>query len=164
MQAWKLAPALSTGNTVVLKPAEQTPLTALRVGELLLETGFPEGVINILPGYGPTVRRHRNRFLRAVPDRRMEGTARSASRGAVRQQFRQEVRTAADRFGIPKVYVDAEEMLRSEPLDFVDVAVGRGAHERLVLLAARHKKAVICQKPMALESAPYELQSKDSLL
>jgi Aldehyde dehydrogenase family len=42
MQAWKLAPALSTGNTVVLKPAEQTPLTALRVGELLLEAGFPE--------------------------------------------------------------------------------------------------------------------------
>src|SRR5215831_6519546 len=54
MQAWKLAPALATGNTVVLKPAEQTPLTALRVGELLLEAGFPEGVVNLLPGYGPT--------------------------------------------------------------------------------------------------------------
>jgi aldehyde dehydrogenase (NAD+) len=54
MQAWKLAPALATGNTVVLKPAEQTPLTALRVGELILEAGFPAGVVNILPGYGPT--------------------------------------------------------------------------------------------------------------
>ena len=54
MQAWKLAPALSMGNTVVMKPAEQTPLTALRVGELILEAGFPEGVVNILPGYGPT--------------------------------------------------------------------------------------------------------------
>jgi aldehyde dehydrogenase (NAD+) len=54
MQAWKLAPALACGNTVVLKPAEQTPLTALRVGELILEAGFPEGVVNILPGYGPT--------------------------------------------------------------------------------------------------------------
>src|SRR5215472_11746198 len=54
MQAWKLAPALATGNTVVLKPAEQTPLTALRVGELILEAGFPEGVVNLLPGYGPT--------------------------------------------------------------------------------------------------------------
>ena len=54
MQAWKLAPALATGNTVVLKPAEQTPLTALRVGELILEAGFPPGVVNILPGYGPT--------------------------------------------------------------------------------------------------------------
>lgn len=54
MQAWKLAPALSMGNTVVLKPAEQTPLTALRVGELIMEAGFPEGVVNILPGYGPT--------------------------------------------------------------------------------------------------------------
>lgn len=52
MQAWKLAPALATGNTVVLKPAEQTPLSALRVGELIVEAGFPPGVVNILPGYG----------------------------------------------------------------------------------------------------------------
>jgi aldehyde dehydrogenase (NAD+) len=54
MQAWKLGPALATGNTVVMKPAEQTPLTALRVGELILEAGFPAGVVNLLPGYGPT--------------------------------------------------------------------------------------------------------------
>jgi aldehyde dehydrogenase (NAD+) len=54
MMAWKLAPALATGNTVVLKPAEQTPLSALRIGELILEAGFPEGVVNILPGFGPT--------------------------------------------------------------------------------------------------------------
>ncbi len=54
MQAWKLAPALACGNTVVMKTAEQTPLTALRIGELILEAGFPEGVVNILPGYGPT--------------------------------------------------------------------------------------------------------------
>src|SRR6201993_4509978 len=54
MQAWKLGPALAAGCTVVLKPAEQTPLTALRVGELLMEAGFPPGVVNILPGYGPT--------------------------------------------------------------------------------------------------------------
>jgi aldehyde dehydrogenase (NAD+) len=54
MQAWKLAPALATGNTIVMKPAEQTPLTALRVGELILEAGFPDGVVNLLPGYGPT--------------------------------------------------------------------------------------------------------------
>jgi aldehyde dehydrogenase (NAD+) len=53
MQAWKLAPALATGNTVVLKPAEQTPLSALRIGELVLESGFPEGVVNIVPGFGP---------------------------------------------------------------------------------------------------------------
>jgi aldehyde dehydrogenase (NAD+) len=54
MQAWKLGPALACGNTVVMKPAEQTPLTALRVGELIMEAGFPEGVVNLLPGYGPT--------------------------------------------------------------------------------------------------------------
>jgi len=54
MQCWKLAPALATGNTIVMKPAEQTPLTALRIGELIIEAGFPEGVVNILPGDGPT--------------------------------------------------------------------------------------------------------------
>ena len=54
MQAWKLAPALATGNTIVMKPAEQTPLSALRIGELIVEAGFPEGVVNLLPGFGPT--------------------------------------------------------------------------------------------------------------
>ncbi|WP_199434499.1 aldehyde dehydrogenase family protein [Qaidamihabitans albus] len=54
MAAWKLAPALAAGCTVVLKPAEQTPLTALRLGELMDEAGFPPGVVNILPGYGET--------------------------------------------------------------------------------------------------------------
>src|SRR5262245_3411975 len=54
MCAWKLAPALACGNTCVLKPAEQTPLTALRLGELLLEAGVPPGVVNIVPGFGPT--------------------------------------------------------------------------------------------------------------
>ena len=54
MVAWKWGPALAAGCTVVMKPAEQTPLTALRVGELALEAGFPAGVINIIPGYGPT--------------------------------------------------------------------------------------------------------------
>ena len=54
MLAWKLAPALAMGNTVVMKPAEQTPLSALRIGELIVEAGFPEGVVNLLPGFGPT--------------------------------------------------------------------------------------------------------------
>lgn len=54
MAAWKLAPALTTGCTVVLKPAEQTPLTAIKLGELILEAGFPAGVVNILPGFGET--------------------------------------------------------------------------------------------------------------
>jgi len=54
MAAWKLGPALATGCTVILKPAEQTPLSALRLGELIQEAGFPEGVVNIVPGYGET--------------------------------------------------------------------------------------------------------------
>ena len=54
MAAWKLGPALATGNCVVLKPAEQTPLSALRLGELLLEAGLPDGVVNIVSGFGET--------------------------------------------------------------------------------------------------------------
>jgi phenylacetaldehyde dehydrogenase len=54
MAAWKLAPALATGCTVVLKPAEQTPLSALRLGELILEAGIPPGVVNVVPGFGPS--------------------------------------------------------------------------------------------------------------
>jgi phenylacetaldehyde dehydrogenase len=54
MAAWKLAPALATGCTVVLKVAEETPLSALRLGELLLEAGLPKGVVNIVTGYGET--------------------------------------------------------------------------------------------------------------
>uniref|UniRef100_UPI003AB0BE07 retinaldehyde dehydrogenase 3 isoform X3 n=1 Tax=Centroberyx gerrardi TaxID=166262 RepID=UPI003AB0BE07 len=54
MFTWKIAPALSCGNTVVIKPAEQTPLTALHVGSLIKEAGFPPGVVNIVPGFGPS--------------------------------------------------------------------------------------------------------------
>ncbi len=54
LASWKLGPALAAGCTVVLKPAEQTPLTALRLGELIQEAGFPPGVVNIVTGYGET--------------------------------------------------------------------------------------------------------------
>ncbi|ABF40383.1 aldehyde dehydrogenase (acceptor) [Candidatus Koribacter versatilis Ellin345] len=54
MAAWKLGPALAVGCTVVLKPAEQTPLSALRLGELIMEAGFPDGVVNVVPGFGET--------------------------------------------------------------------------------------------------------------
>ncbi|XP_016410714.1 aldehyde dehydrogenase family 1 member A3-like [Sinocyclocheilus rhinocerous] len=54
MFMWKIAPALACGNTVVIKPAEQTPLTALHAGALIKEAGFPPGVVNIVPGFGPT--------------------------------------------------------------------------------------------------------------
>jgi betaine-aldehyde dehydrogenase len=54
MAAWKLAPALAAGNTIVLKPAEQTPVNAMELGRLIQEAGFPDGVVNIIPGYGET--------------------------------------------------------------------------------------------------------------
>ena len=54
MAAWKLGPALTTGNTVVLKPAEQTPLTALRLAGLIAEAGLPDGVVNVVTGFGET--------------------------------------------------------------------------------------------------------------
>ena len=53
MAAWKIAPALAAGNSVVLKPSEKSPLTALRLGELALEAGIPPGVFNVVPGFGP---------------------------------------------------------------------------------------------------------------
>jgi len=55
MAAWKVAPALATGNTLVLKPASATPLTAVRLGELALEAGIPAGVLNVVPGPGAEV-------------------------------------------------------------------------------------------------------------
>ena len=54
MASWKIGPALATGNSVVLKPAEQSPLTALRLGELAAEAGLPDGVLQIVPGFGET--------------------------------------------------------------------------------------------------------------
>ena len=52
MAAWKLAPALAAGCTIILKPAEQTPLSAIRLGELIQESGLPGGVVNIVTGFG----------------------------------------------------------------------------------------------------------------
>ena len=57
MACWKLGPALAAGNSVVLKPAEQSPLTAIRLAELAMEAGLPEGVFNVVPGFGPTAGR-----------------------------------------------------------------------------------------------------------
>ena len=54
MMAWKIGPALAAGNSVIVKPAEQTPLTALRIAELAMEAGLPRGVLQVLPGDGPT--------------------------------------------------------------------------------------------------------------
>ena len=55
MACWKLGPALSTGNSVILKPSEKSPLTAIRIAALAVEAGIPAGVLNVLPGYGHTV-------------------------------------------------------------------------------------------------------------
>ena len=54
MASWKLGPALAAGNSVILKPAEQSPLTAIRIAELAAEAGLPDGVLNVLPGFGET--------------------------------------------------------------------------------------------------------------
>ena len=54
MAAWKIAPALATGNTVVLKPAETTSLTALKLAEIIKDAGLPDGVVNIVTGFGDT--------------------------------------------------------------------------------------------------------------
>jgi aldehyde dehydrogenase (NAD+) len=56
--SWKMAPALAAGNTIVLKPTELAPLSTLRIAELMRQVGFPPGVVNIVPGYGPTAGQH----------------------------------------------------------------------------------------------------------
>src|SRR5438094_10110292 len=56
--SWKMAPALAAGNCIVMKPAELTPLTSLRVAELMAEVGFPAGVVNVTPGFGPVAGEH----------------------------------------------------------------------------------------------------------
>ena len=87
MACWKLGPALAAGCTVVLKPAEQTPLSALRLGELALEAGFPPGVVNVLTGDGDTGRcaRGQPRASRRSPSpARPRWGARSAPRPAAR--------------------------------------------------------------------------------
>ena len=84
MTTWKLAPALAAGCAVVLKPDPQTPLTALRLAELAAEVGFPPGVINIVPGDGPTTGalprpppgRGQDRVHRLDEDRRRDHAAR----------------------------------------------------------------------------------------
>ncbi len=55
MSCWKLGPALATGNSVILKPSEKSPLTGIRIAQLAIEAGIPAGVFNVLPGYGHTV-------------------------------------------------------------------------------------------------------------
>ena len=79
MASWKVAPALAAGCTVVLKPAEQTPLTALRLGDLALEAGFPPGVLNVDHG-----RRRDGRGARRAPRRRQDLLHRIDRRRAAR--------------------------------------------------------------------------------
>ena len=55
---WKLAPALAAGNTIVIKPAEQTPISTLEMVKIFQEVGIPDGVINVIPGYGRTAGKH----------------------------------------------------------------------------------------------------------
>ena len=85
--SWKMGPALAAGNTVVIKPAELTPLSALRVAELMAEVGFPPGVVNVVPGSGPLERgapggSSRRRARSRSPARRPSGARSSRPRRA----------------------------------------------------------------------------------
>ena len=82
--AWKLGAALATGNSVVLKPASQSPLTALRLAELASEAGLPDGVLNVVPGPGRRRRRRRSRAIPASTRSRSRARPRSASRCCAR--------------------------------------------------------------------------------
>src|SRR3546814_20744348 len=77
MAAWKMGPALVTGNSMVVEPAEQSPLTMIRVAELAVEAGLPEGVLNVVPGFGETagqaLGRHMDLDATAFPGPRRGG-------------------------------------------------------------------------------------------
>ena len=79
MASWKIGPALAAGNTAVLKPAEITPLTSMRIGELALEAGIPEGVLNVVVGPGSTVGLADGRAPRRAQGRRSPAPPRWAS-------------------------------------------------------------------------------------
>ena len=86
LATWKLGPALACGNTVVYKPAEQTPLTALKLGELAVEAGFPPGVLNVVTGgpeTGAAIVRHKD-----IDKIAFTGSTASARRSCVRRQTR----------------------------------------------------------------------------
>ena len=88
MAVWKISPALAAGCPLILKPAEQTPLTALRLGELALEAGFPEGTVNVLTGDGETGAAH------GRPPGRRQGRVHGLDRGRARD--RRQVRPGAE--------------------------------------------------------------------
>ena len=117
--AWKVAPALALGNTVVLKPAEETPLTALRLGELAAEAGFPEGVLNIVPGFGESA----GAALVAHPDVDAIAFTGSNEVGKI------VMRSCAD--GVKKVSLELGG--KSPNVVFADADIGaavRGSHRR----------------------------------
>ena len=67
--SWKMAPALAAGNTIVIKPSELTPLSTLKIAELMKRVGFPDGVVNVVPGYGHTAGARHRRTSRHQEDR-----------------------------------------------------------------------------------------------
>ncbi len=75
MASWKIGPVLASGNSLVLKPSEKSPLTALRIAELAMEAGLPEGVFNVVPGFGQTAGKSPNIVLADAPDLDRAATA-----------------------------------------------------------------------------------------
>jgi betaine-aldehyde dehydrogenase len=145
--SWKLGPALACGNTVVLKPAELTPLTAIRLGELALEAGLPEGVLNVLPGSGSLV----GQRLVAHPDVAKIGftgsteVGRSVMAGAARTIKRVTLELGGKSANIVFADADLEAAAASAPIAVFGnagqdccarsrILVERGAYDRFVEL------------------------------
>lgn len=131
MAAWKIGPALATGNSVILKPAEQSPLTAIRLAELAAEAGLPDGVLNVVPGLGPTA----GRAIGMHPD--IDCVAFTGS-GEVGRQFLQ----YAGQSNMKNVWLECGGKSANIVLD--DVADVRAAAERAATAFCFNQGEVCC--------------------
>ncbi|HMM96757.1 MAG: aldehyde dehydrogenase [Micrococcales bacterium] len=138
IMGWAMAPALAAGNTVVLKPAELTPLTAMRIGELALEAGIPEGVLTILPGKGSVVG---ERFVTHPDVRKIAFTGSTAvgqgiMRGAAEHLKRVTLELGGKSANVVFADADLDKAAAAAPMSFLDNA-GQDCCARTRILVQR---------------------------
>lgn len=173
---WGLAPALAAGNTVVAKPAEQTPLTALRVAELALEAGLPEGVFQVLPGRGAEAGRALvdHDLVRKIVFTGSTAVGKEVAARAARGVKRVTLELGGKSANIVFADADLEKAARTTPMSFCDntgqdccarsrILVERGVFDRFLALLEPHVLALRAGDPNDPETDMGPLISADQL-